>query len=77
MNRYRAVVYGGEKLALDPNRRCWYFRVYDSEGRLMALDDTGDWRTIFDHAHNLARTLRELEVRGFDIKQPEWLEEES
>lgn len=71
MNRYKAYVYGGGKIA--PGQRVWHFQVRDEEGRLMAYDNTGDWRTIYDDALRVTRALHEFEVRGFDLQQPEWL----
>lgn len=73
MRKYKAVVYSGERL--NDRQTCWYFRVYNPEGELVALDSTGNWRVIYDNALNLARTLGELEIRGFEIKQPGWVKD--
>lgn len=53
----------------------WHFRVYNPAGKVVAMDNTGGWRKIYDNAHRLVRTFNECQTRGIKIKQPEWIKE--
>lgn len=53
----------------------WHFRVYNPAGKVVAMDNTGDWRKIYDNAHRLVRTFNECQTRGIKIKQPKWIKE--
>ena len=77
-HRYYAKVWG----VIEPNQFSrrkpfvnWHFRVYDSSGRVIAMDNTGDWRKIYDNAHRLVRTFNECQTRGIKIEQPKWIKE--
>lgn len=56
-------------------RYTWHFRVYNPAGKVVAMDNTGDWRKIYDNAHRLVRTFNECQTRGIKIKQPKWIKE--
>lgn len=77
-HRYYAKVWG--KVEHNPVSRRkpfvnWYFRVYDSAGRVIAMDNTGDWKKIYHNAHRLVRTFNECQTRGIKIEQPKWIKE--
>lgn len=54
----------------------WHFRVYNPAGKVVAMDNTGDWRKIYDNAHRLVRTFNECQTRGIKIEQPKWIKEQ-
>lgn len=73
MNGFYAKVWAGERLS--SKQRCWYFRVYAPNGDVVAMDNTGNWRKIYENAYRLVRTFNECQTRGIEIKQPEWIKE--
>lgn len=61
---------------LDTGQQVWEFRVTDSQGTLYAVDNTADLPKMHETATRLVRTMNEMLVRGFELKQPKWLRKE-
>ena len=70
---YTARIWGGDRLT--KRQVNWHFEVYSPDGLVVAMDNTGDWRKIYDNARKLVDVFNECETRGITIKQPKWIKE--
>ena len=47
---------------------CWYYDVYDGKDKPVLMDNTGNWRIIFDSCFFGTAAVRRIESAGHRLK---------